>query len=82
MAQLGKFLRSFDLAQQAKNWELHWPDLAPETDDVIAAALACDACKNAHCPALLVRDTKPKSEWIDPPTPAEAAGQGDGDDGN
>ena len=52
-----------------------------ETDDALEAAVACDACRNMHCNALLTRYIPDPDQWVDPPRPAEAAGQGDGDDG-
>ena len=52
-----------------------------ETDDALEAAVACPECVNRHCPALLSRYIPDPDQWVDPPRPAEAAGQGDGDDG-
>lgn len=53
-----------------------------ETDDALEAAVACDTCRNMHCSALLSRYIPDPDAWVDPPRPAEAAGQGDGDDAN
>lgn len=55
----------------------------PHVRDVAAAAVACPACLNDHCPALLkpVEPPREMTPWADPPikpTMAEDVGGGDG----
>lgn len=52
-------------------------------DDITEAALACTACINAHCPAILSRDPWPYHRPESPPPPiADATAYTGEDDGN
>ena len=61
-----------------------------DVSDPVAAAVACDSCRDSHCLALvsmrLANDPEPerreKFEWVDPPNPVDKpTGQADGEDG-
>jgi len=79
-SQIGKApLRVWELAQRAKNVESNLIDCAPEVTDVLEAAVACDACRSLHSPALLDHPTpRDRDTWIDPPRSADAVGDGEG----
>jgi len=72
-------LRVWELAQRAKNVESNLIDIAPETSDVLEAAVACDACRPLHAVALLDHPTpRDVTPWTDTPRPADAVGDGTG----
>lgn len=57
-------------------------NVSVETSDPLEAAVACSACQDRHCPALLTRYVPDPTVWVDTahPPPAEAAGGTDDDD--
>jgi hypothetical protein len=81
-ASEGRGLDAFRHAQDAKR------ALGADVTDPLEAAIACDRCKNCHCPALIPRYSwgprimpRPQFTLLRPPPPATGC-NGDGWEGD